>query len=152
MVGGVRPELLTIGSLARSSGLTVKAIRYYDRVGLLTPEYVDDTTGFRYFSPAQVEVARLIRQLRAIDVPMDDVRICVSEGSDSRVVKRVLLSHQRRLESRSTKIAGDLHRLMPCWPMPPTMIAHLTSPPQARRGPGRRAQPGHQMITPRRHQ
>jgi MerR family regulatory protein len=31
----MEPELLTVGLMARRSGLTIKALRYYDRTGLL---------------------------------------------------------------------------------------------------------------------
>lgn len=41
-------ELLSIGRFARISGLTVKALRHYDDVGLLRPARVDDATGYRY--------------------------------------------------------------------------------------------------------
>lgn len=34
-------ELLGIGELARASGLTVSALRFYDREGVLTPAVVD---------------------------------------------------------------------------------------------------------------
>ena len=37
--------LLTVGLIARRSGLTVKALRHYDRVGLLRPVTVDPATG-----------------------------------------------------------------------------------------------------------
>ncbi|WP_329569597.1 MerR family DNA-binding transcriptional regulator [Kitasatospora sp. NBC_01266] len=35
------PELITVGQLARRVGLTAKALRHYDRVGLLAPAVVD---------------------------------------------------------------------------------------------------------------
>ena len=41
--------LLTVGLVARRSGLTAKALRHYDRVGLLRPTVVDRTTGYRLY-------------------------------------------------------------------------------------------------------
>lgn len=44
-MGQEAPEvLLTVGLMARRSGLTVKALRHYDRVGLLRPVAVDGGT------------------------------------------------------------------------------------------------------------
>ena len=40
-------ELLPIGRFARVSGLTVKALRHYDEIGLLQPAYVDEESGYR---------------------------------------------------------------------------------------------------------
>ena len=40
-------ELLPIGRFARVSGLTVKALRHYDEIGLFEPAYVDEESGYR---------------------------------------------------------------------------------------------------------
>jgi DNA-binding transcriptional MerR regulator len=50
-------HLLSVGRLARRTGLTAKALRHYDCIGLLPPEHVDDA-GYRWYSPAQVPLAR----------------------------------------------------------------------------------------------
>lgn len=99
--------LLTIGALARRSGLTAKALRHYDRVGLLVPAEVDARTGVRRYTADQVEAARLIARLRAVHLPLDDVRRCLA-GDD---VTAILLAHRDRLTARATRLAGDLHQL-----------------------------------------
>ncbi len=104
-------DLLSIGRLARLSGLTVKVLRYYDRTGVMRPVVVDELTGFRYYGLGQVNEARLIRRLRSLDVPLDDVRRCISTPRSRATVEEVIRTHQRRLESRAARIAGDLHRI-----------------------------------------
>src|SRR3954451_276277 len=99
--------LLTIGALARRSGLTTKAIRHYHRVGLLHPAHVDPQTGYRHYSHEQVEVARLVHLLRAVDVPLQEVRECLA-SDDPDAVRTTLLRHRRRVEARSTRLRGDL--------------------------------------------
>jgi DNA-binding transcriptional MerR regulator len=100
-------ELLTIGQLARRSGLTAKALRYYDRIRLLAPAAVDQVTGVRHYKADQVPPATLIARLRAVDLPLDDVRRCLGQAD----IRDVLLAHRTRLTSRATRIAGDLHEL-----------------------------------------
>ena len=51
--------LLTVGLVARRSGLTAKARRHYDRVGLLRPTVVDRTTGYRLYRSEQIAEAWL---------------------------------------------------------------------------------------------
>lgn len=94
--------------MSRLSGLTVKALRYYDRVGLIRPATVDQGTGFRYYALDQVGMARLIRRLRSVDLPVDDIRRCLG---DSGRMAETLVAHRARLESRAARIAGDLHEL-----------------------------------------
>src|SRR5512140_1847145 len=67
-------ELLSIGDFSRMTFLTVKALRHYQQVGLLEPARTDRNTGYRYYRPEQVSQARLIRRLRDLDLPIDDVR------------------------------------------------------------------------------
>jgi protein phosphatase len=45
--------MVTIGRFARLTGLTVKALRHYDELGLLKPARVDAWTGYRWYEPAQ---------------------------------------------------------------------------------------------------
>jgi DNA-binding transcriptional MerR regulator len=99
---------LTIGQMARLSGLTVKALRYYDRVGMITPAAVRAGTGVRHYSADQVGRARLIGRLRAVDLPLREIRRCLD---DPEATRQVLTAHRTRLESRATRIAGDLHKL-----------------------------------------
>ena len=66
--------MLTIGRFADATGLTAKALRHYDEIGLLVPARVDPDNGYRYYDPAQVEDAVTIRRLRALELPLDEIK------------------------------------------------------------------------------
>jgi DNA-binding transcriptional MerR regulator len=105
-------QLVTIGQLARRAGLTTKALRHYDRVGLLEPAAVDPGTGYRYYRPGQAAEARLIQVLRSVDMPLEQVRACLAAADEERaaVTERVLVEHRRRLQARLDRLRGALHR------------------------------------------
>ena len=63
-------KLLTIGAFARASRLSPKALRLYDELGLLRPVRVDEYSGYRYYSPDQLEQARLVAWLRRLGMPL----------------------------------------------------------------------------------
>ncbi|WCN06808.1 MerR family transcriptional regulator [Streptomyces sp. M92] len=63
-------DLLTIGAFAARARLSAKALRLYDRMGLLVPDHVDEVTGYRYYRPGQIERARLVALLRRLDMPL----------------------------------------------------------------------------------
>ncbi|MFP3991825.1 MerR family transcriptional regulator [Streptomyces sp. E11-3] len=63
-------ELLTIGAFARRARLSPKALRLYDRLRLLPPAHVDETSGYRRYRADQVERARLVALLRQLDMPL----------------------------------------------------------------------------------
>ncbi|MGW5555802.1 MerR family transcriptional regulator [Micromonospora sp. NPDC003944] len=67
--------LMTIGAFARAARLTPKALRLYDRVGLLVPAAVDPESGYRLYDAVQVPVARLVAQLRRLGMPLATVRV-----------------------------------------------------------------------------
>ncbi|QER89431.1 MerR family transcriptional regulator [Streptomyces tendae] len=74
---GVDEELLPIGAFAARTRLSAKALRLYDRTGLLVPARVDADTGYRFYRAGQVErarlvalLARLVALLRQLDMPL----------------------------------------------------------------------------------
>ncbi len=95
------PERLTIGRLARLSGLTVKALRHYDRVGLLSPASIDRQTGYRLYGKEQLERAKAIRRFRDLDVPLADIRAVLEDEGALRGV----------LARRSAEVEAETHRL-----------------------------------------
>ncbi|MFJ7077684.1 MerR family transcriptional regulator [Streptomyces sp. NPDC098781] len=66
----VDDELLTIGAFAARARLSAKALRLYDRLGLLAPARVDETSGYRYYRADQAERARTVALLRRLDMPL----------------------------------------------------------------------------------
>jgi PPM family protein phosphatase len=62
--------MLTIGEFARRAGLSPKALRIYDELGLLSPAAVNADSGYRLYEPAQLDRARLIAELRRIEMPL----------------------------------------------------------------------------------
>lgn len=71
---GQSETLLLVGTFAKRAGLSASALRYYDDVGLLKPSRVDQATGYRYYSEAQLEQAELICFLRTLEMPIGELR------------------------------------------------------------------------------
>ncbi|HTZ04510.1 MAG TPA: helix-turn-helix domain-containing protein [Gaiellaceae bacterium] len=108
----LQEQLLPIGRFSRLTGLTVKALRHYDELGLLPPAAVDDGTGYRYYAPAQVAVAEAIANLRRLEMPLDDIATLIRADDPARV-RRVLVDHQRRTAIRKAELNVILQRLQP---------------------------------------
>jgi DNA-binding transcriptional MerR regulator len=105
--------LLTVGLVASRSGLTAKALRHYDRIGLLRPVRVDGATGYRLYRSDQVAEARLVGLLRSLDLPLDQVRTAVAawKDGDSTAIEHIIRRHRTRLDARVTRVRGALHRI-----------------------------------------
>jgi DNA-binding transcriptional MerR regulator len=106
-------DLLSIGRFSHLSGLTVKALRHYDEIGLLRPARVDDSSGYRYYALAQVREAEAIRRLRSLEMPLDEIGGLL--GADERTVRERLAVHRARIEGRAVetrRILAELDRLI----------------------------------------
>ena len=82
-------ERLTIGELAQASGLSPATIRRYGAAGVLPPAHVDPDSGYRWYAPEQVETALLARTLRALDIPLTEVRAILDEPDPAGRLARV---------------------------------------------------------------
>ncbi|HTO26822.1 MAG TPA: helix-turn-helix domain-containing protein [Gaiellaceae bacterium] len=108
----LQEQLLPIGRFSRLTGLTVKALRHYDELGLLRPAAVDEETGYRYYAAGQVAVAEAIANLRRLEMPLDDIATLIRADDPVRV-RRVLVDHQRRTAIRKAELNVILQRLQP---------------------------------------
>ncbi|MFF7634173.1 MerR family transcriptional regulator [Kitasatospora sp. NPDC008050] len=88
----------SIGQLARESGLTVSALRFYDSAGVFGPARVDPQTGYRWYAPDQLADARLLCRLRRVGLPLAELRLVLAAPTGSDTAHRVLDGHLRRLE------------------------------------------------------
>ena len=90
------PTLVPIGRFAQKTGLTIKSLRLYDKLGLLRPALVDFTSGFRYYSQDQVADAERIRLLRSLDMPLEDIRAFLS-APDPETIRGRLVACQHAI-------------------------------------------------------
>jgi DNA-binding transcriptional MerR regulator len=63
-------DLMTIGAFAERTRLSAKALRLYDRLGLVRPARTDPVSGYRFYREDQVDGARLVALLRRLDMPL----------------------------------------------------------------------------------
>ena len=75
---------MRIGELAREAGVTVKAVRYYESLGLLDAPRLGN--GYRDFAERDVRVVREIRELATVGVSAERARPfveCLVAGNEN---------------------------------------------------------------------
>ena len=86
--------MLRIGEFAKETGLTVKALRLYEKRQLIKPYWIDRYTGYRYYNENQVcQVANII-QLKNMGFPLRLIRTLLQPNIISAERER-LLTEQR---------------------------------------------------------
>lgn len=67
------PQLLHIGAVAERTELSLRTLRHYDEIGLITPSE-RSSGGFRLYSEADVERILLIRRMKPLDFTLEQMR------------------------------------------------------------------------------
>ncbi|NBI06517.1 MerR family transcriptional regulator [Senegalia massiliensis] len=67
-------DKISIGEFASLRNITTETLRYYDRIGLLKPIKVDHKTGYRYYSILQYEQLGTIKELRQLEMSIDEIK------------------------------------------------------------------------------
>jgi DNA-binding transcriptional MerR regulator len=105
-------ELLSSGEFARRSRLSAKALRIYDEIGLLRPVEVDPSNRYRRYGVDQLDRARLIAMLRAIDMSLADIGSLLADlDGDLAVPGERLTRHLLALEARHTSRRSLVRRI-----------------------------------------
>jgi Cd(II)/Pb(II)-responsive transcriptional regulator len=94
---------MRIGELARSTGVEVETIRYYERAGLL-PSGSREANGYRSYGPAHLERLAFVRHCRALDIPLADVKrllqFLASPASDCGDIDHLIDDQLARVRAR----------------------------------------------------
>lgn len=67
-------KLYKIGMFAQMNRVTIKALRHYDDIGLLKPEYVDEINGYRYYTSAQLLQLHRILAMRELGFSLEEIK------------------------------------------------------------------------------
>ncbi|MGG7465331.1 MerR family transcriptional regulator [Plantibacter sp. YIM 135347] len=123
------PPTMTIGDFARATRLTAKALRFYHQAGILRPAAIDPVNGYRLYDVGQVADARVLRQLRALAVPVGTIGEILAT-SDVETRNALIAEHLTRLEAQldETRTAVATLRKLLVEPSPQLAIEHRSVP------------------------
>jgi len=87
--------MLKIGEFSKLSKVTIKALRYYEKEGLLLPAFINEENGYRFYDNSQlVEIAKIIAY-RQMGLSIDEIKQILDKSIS---LNTVLLNKQRELE------------------------------------------------------
>ncbi|MFR8873869.1 MAG: MerR family DNA-binding transcriptional regulator [Oscillospiraceae bacterium] len=67
---GKKETLLSIGDFSKVTGVSIKALRYYDEAGILTPAFVDSNSGYRYYAFSQKAIVDAVQFCVELGIPL----------------------------------------------------------------------------------
>src|SRR5262245_41136218 len=92
--------MFKIGDFSKLSRVTVKALRFYEELGLIKPARVDEWTGYRYYDADQLPVLNRILALKDLGLSLEDIRSLMPIGLSADRFQEVLEKKQGEIEER----------------------------------------------------
>ena len=103
-------RFLSIGQMARYSGISEKTLRYYDQIGLLQPARRSEGAGYRYYDRIQLEQALLLQSLKALGMSLAEIK-SEFENMSSRRYADLLAVKAEKLEQQIAALEREKQNL-----------------------------------------
>lgn len=68
-------KYLSISKMAKLNNVSIQTLRYYDKINIFKPEYVNPDNGYRYYSVRQICDLDIIKYLKHIGSPLEEIRL-----------------------------------------------------------------------------
>ena len=91
--------LLKIGEVADFFQISVKAVRIYEKKGIITPAYIDPESGYRYYTPDQLHQLAALLELKALGFSLDEIKDVMVGESSKEVLYKAMQEKLRNWEN-----------------------------------------------------
>jgi DNA-binding transcriptional MerR regulator len=91
----MKDDLMLIGEIADFFGVSRKAIRLYEKKGILKPVKTDAANGYRYYSAEQVQQLNALLELKALGFSLDEIKM-ILDGKTAKESLLEMLEKKRR--------------------------------------------------------
>lgn len=96
--------LFTIGETAKLMGISVQALRYYNKRGVLNPSYINPDSGYRYYSYKQLHFINRIKYLQSLGLSLSEIADIICSDDIGVLLERLnALKEQAALDLRSVQ-------------------------------------------------
>ena len=86
-----------IGIFSKMNYITTKTLRHYDEIGLLKPEYVDELTGYRYYTSNQIPRINKIIALKQIGMDLTQIQKIIDDPSSVELILKIKEGELKKL-------------------------------------------------------
>ncbi|WP_265456106.1 MerR family transcriptional regulator [Enterococcus sp. HY326] len=73
--------MFKIGEFSKLSNTTIQALRYYEKVELLQPYFIDPESGYRFYKAKQLPIVNSIKVLQKVGLPLEAIKNVLDEDN-----------------------------------------------------------------------
>jgi len=103
--------MLRISEFARAGNVTIRALRFYDQVGLLRPAHVSPETGYRRYTPAQIAELNRIQAFKDMGFALGEIADLLRQRPTAIQLRQILEERRKSLQARVREDVGRLGRI-----------------------------------------
>ncbi|MDO7905889.1 MerR family transcriptional regulator [Paenibacillus sp. JX-17] len=93
----------TTGQVSKQRSISVRTLRYYDQIGLLTPSFKEDN-GRRFYSEEDLFTLEKITLLKSLSLPLEDIQ----QVMDKLSFRHILIAHYNHLQEQLASLQGSI--------------------------------------------
>ena len=95
-----------IGEFSYLCSMSIKTLRYYDKIGVLIPASVDELTGYRYYDIDQLEQAQKIKSLQEASFTLEEIKAILKEKNTE-----ILLSKEKQIRKEELNKIQKINKM-----------------------------------------
>ena len=104
-------QLLKIGELAALAGISVKALRVYEKKNIIKPVRVDEESGYRYYSAGQLEQVESLMELQDMGFSLVEIEQILSGERSKEEILKLFEEKERSLQEVLWKTQSRLEEI-----------------------------------------
>ena len=95
-------KYLSIGQMGKLNNLSVQTLRHYEKVGILKPSYINEETGYRYYSMKDFNTIDLIKKCKAMGLSLEEIKEVTNNYTSLESIVEIL-GNQKELICKKIK-------------------------------------------------
>ncbi len=100
-------DYFLISEFAKLRDININSLRYYEKLGLLRPAYIDEKTNYRYYLPEQISVLNKIILCVQLGIPLKEMAGMIDEDGNlqsQKLLEQGKLLAQKRIEEMQANL------------------------------------------------
>lgn len=97
----------SIGEMSKLNNVSIETLRHYDRENLLSPDYVNEKTGYRYYSVKSFMKMDIIKKCRALGLSLDEIKDVMKDYDSLESILEVL-KNQKKIVDKKLKELNNI--------------------------------------------
>ena len=104
-------KYFTIGEMSKLHNISIETLRHYDRFGILKPEYINEKTGYRYYSTKSFIKIYLIKQCKAIGLSLEEIKEIINDYMSLDSVLNIIKNQKEIIDKKIVELNSIKHSI-----------------------------------------